>query len=322
MEKKIIDYLVKLLKAKNKEMGGYLTSGGTEANIFAMWLGRNSLQKSIKTNQIIVLKTSLTHYSIEKATDLVGLNYTDISIDSKFWGMSLKNLEETIKKEYKKGKKGFLIPLTLGYTITGSDDPIKEINNLINKLKNQYKEIKFFCWIDAAFSGIVKPFLEENFTPFSYNNIQAFLTDFHKVMAVPYQSGIIIYRKNLIKNIENEVTYIGRKDTTLLGSRSGSSAIITWFTLISLGQDKIIKIIEQAIKEKNIFIKQIQKKIPNIKIINQKSNIQIGLVANSKNQKNILNKMNLEETKQKILLNGKNKKISIYKIYFLPFFKN
>jgi len=322
LEKKIIEYSIKLIKTNKKEIGGYLTTGGTEANIFAMWLGRNLLKKSIKTKQILVLKTSLTHYSIEKAIDLVGLNYIDISINSKNWGMSIKDLEGTIKREYKKGQRGFLIPLTLGYTITGSDDPIKEINDLINKLKKQYKQIKFFCWVDAAFSGIIKPFTEEEFSPFSNNNIQAFLTDFHKVMAVPYNSGVILYRKKLIKNIENEVAYIGKKDRTLLGSRSGNSAIITWFTIVSLGQKKIKKIIDKSLEDKKNFIKKIQKKIPDIQIINQKNNIQIGLITNRKNQKKILNKMNLEEIKQKIVVNGKNKKISIYKIYFLPFFKN
>jgi len=163
---------------------------------------RNLLNKKLKTNQIVVIKTGLTHYSITKAANITDIDVTETSLSSNDWGMSPVFLEKTIKKEYQKGKRGFLIPLTLGYTITGSDDPIEEIDKIIIKIQKELVDTSFFCWIDAAFSGIIKPFTENNFSPFSYKNIHAFLTDFHKFPSFPYSSGVVIYKKNLIKNIE------------------------------------------------------------------------------------------------------------------------
>ena len=321
MEKKIVQYMSNLLTNKKTELGGYITSGGTESNLFSMWLGKKYLKKYLKIEQLIVIHTGLTHYSISKSADITNLDIVETSLSSNNWGMSPIFLEKTVKKEYEKGKKGFLIPLTLGYTITGSDDPIKEIDETITKLKEKFPEIRFFCWIDAAFSGIIKPFVETNFHPFSYKNISTFLTDFHKFPAFPYPSGIILYKKNLIKNIQKKVSYIERDDTTILGSRSGTMSIAIWYCLKILNRNGFKKIIEKSLKEKNIFIKKITNQYPKIKIITQSNSVQAGIFSTSKDERSFLRNMGLKFTKQNIILDGKRNTVSVYKLYFLPFFK-
>ena len=321
LEKKTIQYISNLLNSQNSKTGGYLTSGGTEANIFSMWLGRNFLKRKTDVRKMTVIKTGLTHYSIAKAADVTNIDIVDTSISSKNWGMDPIFFKETIKKEYKKGKRGFLIPLTIGYTITGSDDPIEEIDKAISELKKELRGADFFCWIDAAFSGIIKPFIEPKFSPFKYKNVSAFLTDFHKFPAIPYPSGIILYRNSLIKNIEKEVSYIGRKDTTLLGSRSGISAITTWYCLKTINKNGFKKLIQKSLKDKREFINKIKNKSPKIKIITNENSVQAGIYTNNKKEEKLLKKMKLEPAIENIILDGKRKKITIYKLFFLPFFK-
>ena len=321
LERKIILQMIDLFYGKKSKLSGYLTSGGTESNLFIMWMGRNTLEKNLKTDKIIVIQTGLSHYSIAKSANITGIDTIETSISSKNWGMDPHFFESIIKKEYGTGKRGFLIPLTLGYTITGSDDPIDEINEVVNKLKKELPDAMFFCWIDAAFSGIIRPFTDINFSPFSYKNIAAFLTDFHKFPAFPYPSGIILYQKKLISNIERKVSYIGKNDSTLLGSRSGISAISTWYCLQMIGKNGFKKMIQKSLKEKQQKIIEIKNKCPDAKIITQKHSVQIGVYVEKNRDKAELKKMGLKPTQQKIILNGKRKKISIYKLYFLPFFE-
>lgn len=320
LEKKAIEQIKNLLNKKNDSLGGYITSGGTEANIFMTWLAKKSIKKKLTINKILLLKTSLTHYSINKAADINELETTNVSLSSKSWGIDLEALEKKIIENYQKGKRGFIIPLTVGYTITGSDDPIKEVNDLLIKIKKEKKDIEFFCWIDAAFSGVIKLFNETGFNPFSYKNIYGYITDFHKFPSFPYPSGVVIYRKKLVKNIEKKVEYIERNDTTVLGSRSGIMAIMTWYSLNLIGKNGFRKMINESLKQKEKYLVKLKKLIPNIKIITSQESVQAGVLAKNKNERNLLEKMDLKPVKQKILIDGKNKNIVIYKLYFLPFF--
>lgn len=322
LEKKIVLYVIDLLSANKSKLNGYLTSGGTEANLFIMWMGRNLLKKNLKIDEMILVQTGLTHYSITKAANITNIDTIETSLSSKDWGMSSIFLDKTIRKEYEKGKRGFLLPLTLGYTITGSDDPINEIDKLITKLKKELPNSSFFCWIDAAFSGIIKPFTEDNFSPFSFKNVSAFLTDFHKFPSFPYSSGIVIYKKDLIKNIDRKISYIGMNDSTLLGSRPGISAISTWYCLKMIGKSGFRKMIKESLEEKQEFIKEIKNKIPSVKIITQKMSVQAGIYAKDAKQKTLLPRLGLYPTQENIILDGKKEKITIYKIYFLPFYNN
>lgn len=321
LEKNVISQMIQLYHAEKKDLGGYITSGGTEGNIYALWLGRNFLKNFFKREQLIVIQTSLTHYSVKKAADLTDVEITETSLESKSWGMSPELLEETILSFYRKGKKGFLIPLTFGYTITGSDDPVKQICFVLEKIKKSHSDIQFFVWIDAAFSGIVKPFIQRDFSPFTSPLIQAFITDFHKFPAVPYSAGLVLYKKNLLKNIEKNVSYIRRKDTTLLGSRSGMAAITLWYIFQSLGKSGFTKLIDQALKKKRKFTEEILKNSSGISIITTPESVQIGILPQNQKQERILQKKKLYPEKETLLVDGRKKKVIIYKVFFLPFFK-
>ena len=116
------------------------------------------------------------------------------------------------------------------------------ITKIVEKIRKSLK-VEFFLWIDAAFNGLVEPFLNSNFTPFKNAQIQTFSTDFHKYGFVPMPSGLILYRKSLRKLIERPIDYLKEKDNTLLGSRSGISPVGCWNVINALGKVGFKKII-------------------------------------------------------------------------------
>lgn len=318
LEKKLIEQFIKLYQAKIKEIGGYLTTGGTEANLYASWLGREFLENKLKTKKIIAFKTSLSHYSIEKSYKVTNLKYKNIPINEKSWGIDVDSLKKEIKTQIKKGNKGFLIPLTIGYTTTGSNDPIDDICKELSKIKKKNKAIDFFVWIDAAFAGFNYALIDSEFKPFKNKLIKLILTDLHKFPGIPYPSGMVLYRKSLLRNIENNIAYINQKDTTFSGSRSGIAAIAAWYAIQANGKKELQRIIKDSLNDKDNFIREIKKKSKTIKIITAKNNSQLCLIPQNKNDEIILKRMEFKPIKEKVEFTKQNKTVNLYKIFFLP----
>ena len=76
IEKELLDICaVDILKGKQGGYDGYVASGGTEANIQAIWIYRNFYQTEFaaKNNEIVIICSEDTHYSIDKAANLLSI---------------------------------------------------------------------------------------------------------------------------------------------------------------------------------------------------------------------------------------------------------
>lgn len=315
--------LIKFLKHKyhcDKKIAGHFGSGSTEGNIYATWIGRNYLIKklSLKDNKkVVMLKSCLAHYSLDKAADLTNIKLVGANIDQYTFSLDPKTLVEQIKKLYKQGFRGFLIPLTLGYTITGTDDDYETIAQEIERFEKSHTNCKCFLWLDAAFSGISKIYTEKNFSPLKYKNIQLITSDFHKLLAIPYPASFMLYRHNLLQLIEKKIPYIDQLDTTLLGSRPGINILATWMTLLNLEKEKMHKSIGQALQNKEKFLEGIAQERLNLQIVNNKNSLQACIISKDASADKILSsKYKLKRTRQKLTIGGKTKSTKMYKLYF------
>jgi len=319
--------LIKILKQYyhcNDTVIGHCGSGTTEGNIYATWIGRNYLLKKLSlksTDHIVLIKSCLAHYSIDKAADLTGINLVKISINRHQFNLDQKELTKKINNLYKKGIKGFLIPLTLGYTLTGTDDDYQNICSLVERFKKSHTDCEFFLWIDAAATGIYKIFTEKNFEPLTNENIQLISTDFHKFLAVPYPANVLLYRKSLLNYIKKYIPYIDQMDTTLLGSRPGINVLSAWISLLNLNEKKMRKSIRDATDRKETFLTQISKEHLDIEIINNVNSLQACLISNNHfSQETLANKYKLQFINYNLLIKAKSEKLNLYKLYFLPNF--
>lgn len=311
---------IKNLLGTNKEIVGHFSSGTTEGNIYAAWIARNYLQKKLnlkESHKIVLIKSCLAHYSIDKAADIVGLRLITTGIHKSKYNIDLKCLEKNIASLYNQGIRGFIIPLTLGYTVTGTDDEYIKIVNLVQKFEKEKADCKFFLWIDAAYSGMLKTYLDDDFHPFAQKNIQLISADLHKSLAIPYPAGVLLYRKELLDYIKKTIPYIDQFDTTLLGSRPGSSVLASWFTFINLSKKEIKNYYNKAIERKNNFLEKIVNENIGVQIINNATSLQACLISFNKASDKILNeKYNLKSINYKLLFGQKFKTVKLYKLYF------
>ncbi len=143
LEKKLLQNIVQILKLPFSQFSGYITSGATEANIYAMWVAREwarSKIKELKSNKIHWIVSNNAHYSIRKALQLLDIydnsNNELITIKTDSLGSAnYEKITEHIKKIRDYGSNPIILPLTVMTTECGSIDPVTKINNFIVKSK-------------------------------------------------------------------------------------------------------------------------------------------------------------------------------------------
>jgi len=209
---------------------GYVSSGGTEANIEALWIYRNYYMQEFNasTEEIVAVYSQDSHYSFPKATNLLGLRSLVFEVDTDSRELSLADLEQKLIAEIHRGTKYFIVNVNLSTTMFGSVDDIEKITGLLNLLGVNYK-----LHIDAAFGGFIYPFTNpESKHSFKNPDVSSITVDGHKMLQAPYGTGIFLVRKNLIKHVcTSEASYVLGKDYTLCGSRSGANAACMWMIL-------------------------------------------------------------------------------------------
>jgi glutamate/tyrosine decarboxylase-like PLP-dependent enzyme len=218
------------------EQDGYVASGGTEANIEAMWIYRNYFinQYNANVNEIGVIYTEDSHYSLSKGANILNINSIVIAVDKKNRELILTDLLKKVEYALANGIKYFIVNLNLSTTMFGSVDDIDSVTELLNN-----KNIKYKLHIDGAFGGFIYPFSnpENNYT-FKNQNITSFTIDAHKMLQTPYGTGIFLIRKGFMQYVKtSEAQYVPGTDHTLCGSRSGANAIAVWMVLHNHGSE-------------------------------------------------------------------------------------
>lgn len=222
MEKEVVSEISENI-AGWKDSLGHLTSGGTMANLEALWIsGETGKGKKI-------LASETAHYTHQRISSVLKLNFEKVVANTK-GVMDLDYLEDQLKL----GNVGTVVA-TLGATGTGAADELKEIINL----KFQYG---FRVHVDAAYGGYFKLVdnlrkdTKENFDFIEYAD--SIVIDPHKHGLQPYGCGCVIFKEaNAGKYYKHEspYTYFTSNDLhlgeiSLECSRAGASAVALWAT--------------------------------------------------------------------------------------------
>ncbi len=238
LEKEVLDVLaVDVFKANPNEYDGYISPGGTEANIQAIWMYRNFFQYKNQATlaEIVILASEDTHYSIPKAANVLQLDWLKIPVTFENREIDAIALEAIIVTAKENGKKYFIVVSNMGTTMFGSVDNPEVYTTILEKYNLDYK-----LHIDGAYGGFVYPFSnEKSIINFSNPKISSITIDAHKMLQAPYGTGVFICRKGLIENVlTKEAQYVEGMDLTLCGSRSGANAVAVWMILFTYGPHK------------------------------------------------------------------------------------
>ncbi|MCT4582635.1 MAG: pyridoxal-dependent decarboxylase [Flavobacteriales bacterium] len=223
-----------ILKGEEDQQDGYIAPGGTEANLQAIWLYRNYFQKEYNAtiDEIALVYSEDSHYSMPKAANVLGLNQYVIAVDFESRQIDLADLDQQIKAAQTKGVKYFIVIQNMATTMFGSVDQIDRVTNYLVE-----ENINFKLHIDGAFGGFIYPFTNpKNPLNFTNKHISSFTLDGHKMLQTPYGTGIFLIRKGYMQyGLTDEAKYVSGKDYTICGSRSGANAISIWMTLMTHG---------------------------------------------------------------------------------------
>lgn len=235
IEKELIELLaVDIFKADPGNTDGYVASGGTEANIQAIWIYRNYFLReyNARHSEIVILASQDTHYSVVKAGNLLNIDYVPIPVDEGTRLIVERYLDEIILQARNSGKKYFIVLSNVATTMFGSVDDPDVYAHYLNKHK-----VPFKLHLDAAFGGFIYPIAHpENNVHFRNPYVSSITLDAHKMLQAPYGTGIFLARKGLMQYVfTKEASYVNGMDITLSGSRSGANAIAVWMILSAYG---------------------------------------------------------------------------------------
>ena len=216
------------------EFDGYVASGGTEANMQAIWVYRNFFvkEKNARLDEIAILCSSDSHYSMAKASNVLNISIYKTQVDFETRSLVEADVCNTIEKAQLEGKKYFIVVANMMTTMFGS------VDDLVYTKVLKEKGIDFKLHLDGAYGGFYYPFVHEgeNVLNFSNPDVSSVTLDAHKMAQAPYGTGIFLIRKNLIHfATTKEASYVEGEDCTLIGSRSGANAIAIWMILSTYG---------------------------------------------------------------------------------------
>lgn len=149
METESIEWLSEIFGYDSKS-GGNITTGGTTANIEALWVAREKTLKSMGTNirkntqPLYVLVSEHKHYSIDKACNMLGMRMVTIPSDG--FKSKIDALQSRASEINRLGGKIAVIIGIAGETETGMVEDLVKIGDIADKYGA-------FFHVDAAYGG-------------------------------------------------------------------------------------------------------------------------------------------------------------------------
>lgn len=232
------------LHSANHALGTFC-SGGTLANISALWVARNhlldgsdgfppvarvGLQQALNArnlNGLVLICSRRAHYSVAKAADVLGLGRDNIvALDCPDMVLDTKRVEEALIAA-KQANKGVLAIIGIaGTTETGHIDPLTELADLASS---------YDCWlhVDAAWGGATLFSSQYRHLLRGVERADSVTIDAHKHLYVPMGAGLVLYKHpekaNAIRHHAQYILREGSKDLgamTIEGSRNGMAMLL------------------------------------------------------------------------------------------------
>ncbi|WP_435264112.1 histidine decarboxylase [Tenacibaculum sp. nBUS_03] len=223
VEQKCISFFADILSTTMKDVWGYVTNGGTEGNLYGLYLARECYPDAV------VYYSESTHYSVKKNLHL--LNMRNIVVRSQENGeIDYQDLEQILTIHRDKPAVFFL---NVGTTMTEAVDDLQRIKAIIRK----YAIKDYYIHCDAAFLGTIAPFVEPK-PKFDFSEgVDSISISGHKFIGGPIPCGIVMCKRAHRNRVANSISYVGTLDTTITGSRNGLTPLFLWSFIEKYGKE-------------------------------------------------------------------------------------
>jgi histidine decarboxylase len=232
-EREVIAYFAELTHTNLDEIWGYVTNGGTEGNMYGIYLARELFPEGL------VYYSEATHYSVPKILRMV--HARNIMIKSQPNGeIDYKDLAETIRIHRDVPP---IIFANIGTTMTGAVDNLQTIKSIMQDCAiNAY-----YIHADAALSGMILPFVEQP-QPFDFSaGVDSIAISGHKMIGSPIPCGLALAKKTHVERIARSVEYVATLDTTVTGSRNAITPLFLWHAIHSKGREGFTTIVNHCL---------------------------------------------------------------------------
>lgn len=244
---------------------GAFCSGGTVANMTALWVARNKLlgpdghfagvarqglaaaYRHYQIDNLAILSSRRGHYSLSKAVDLLGIGREQmLTLDCPEQRLSAEKALQMGQAYQQRGNKLLALVGLAGTTETGDIDPLDELADVAKELG---------CWfhVDAAWGGAT--LFSNNYRHLlkGIERADSVTIDAHKQMYVPMGAGMVLFNdpasSNVVRHHAQYILRSGSKDlgvTTLEGSRDGM-AMMVYASLHILGRQGYQLLVDESI---------------------------------------------------------------------------
>jgi tyrosine decarboxylase/aspartate 1-decarboxylase len=226
LEKDVVSALADLLHGK--EAVGFVVSGGTEANLMALYAAKNATL--VPAPEVILAQSS--HFSFSKICRMLNIKPVYAKLQDNY----------TIDPQ---DVKRLITPNTVAIVGTVGTSELGVVDS-IEALAEIALSQEVWLHVDAAFGGLVLPFLKTTPPPFDFslNGVQSITVDPHKMGMAAIPAGGILFRSpTLLETLRTQTPYLTEAvQYTFGGTRSGASAASAWAVFQLLGREGFQKV--------------------------------------------------------------------------------
>ena len=186
LERLTIDWIRQIL-GFNAQAGGLFVSGGSMANLAAIAAARQA--KDDSSGRLRIYASSETHFSIAKATALLGIgreNVRFVAVDECF-KIRVDDLVAKITADLEAGYLPFCVVANAGTVNTGAVDPLAEIREIADRFQ-------LWMHVDGSYGAFAV--LAKSARKFfaGLERADSIALDPHKWLYLPVDVGCVIYR--------------------------------------------------------------------------------------------------------------------------------
>jgi aromatic-L-amino-acid/L-tryptophan decarboxylase len=214
VERTVVRWLAEMIgyagRGVNETCGGLMTSGGSMANLNALFVAHRSKAREFIDGDgahagapdpsraglwnagapMTLYASDQVHLSIPKAADVLGLGRDNVRIvpsDSNF-KIDVRALRELIEGDAKKGLRPFCVVASAGTVSTGAVDPLAEVARVA-------RERSLWFHVDGAYGALAASAETKRALFHGLEEADSVSLDPHKWLYTPLGCGCLVYRE-------------------------------------------------------------------------------------------------------------------------------